>query len=161
MSLNTSELRSGKTLVLGIGNPLMGDDGVGIQAVEMLRTHQLPGHIHLEAIATPGWELPNWLEGWHSVILIDAVQMGQTPGTWRKFQPEEVRFLASHNELSLHHSNLADGLALVEALDVLPESVTLYGVEPERVDLGSEVSPSVNACIHDLVTNILYDLGER
>ena len=73
-----------QVLILGVGNPLMGDDGAGIRAVELLEQYHLPEHFKVQEIGTPGWGLGAWFEGQASVVLIDAVQMGIEPGGWKK-----------------------------------------------------------------------------
>ncbi len=157
-----------EVLVLGLGNPLMGDDGVGSKVIELLAAQPLPPQVKIEDAGLPGWGLPTWLEGWDNVILVDAVQMGGQPGSWRRFRPEEVRMELEGEALSLHQPGLACGLALAQALDLLPENLLLYGVEPASVDLngvdhnasdpGQALSPAVRQCLPELVASILNDL---
>lgn len=147
------------TLILGIGNPLQGDDGAGIRAVELLAERNLPANIRVEEAGMPGWGLPAWLEGWSSVIIVDAIKMGQAPGTWRCFSPEEVRLITEDNLLSLHQTDLTNGLALAQALDILPDSLVFYGIEPGSTDYGMDLSPAVNHNLPELVDKILADLG--
>lgn len=153
--------QSQDTLVLGIGNPLMGDDGVGSQVVELLQAGTLPPNVKVEDAGLPGWGLPAWFEGWSNVILVDAVQMGQAPGNWRRFCPEEMRVELENDALSLHQPDLACGLALAEALELLPENLVLYGVEPADVDPGAALSPQVRHSLPDVVASILYDIEKR
>jgi hydrogenase maturation protease len=145
-------------LVLGIGNPLMGDDGVGNQVIELLAEKDLPPNVKIEDAGLPGWGLPAWFEGWSNVILVDAVQMGQSPGSWRRFQTEEVQFVLENDALSLHQPDLACGLALAQALELLPENLILYGVEPAVVNPGEALSPAVRHSLSDVVASILNDL---
>ena len=148
------------TLVLGVGNPLMGDDGAGIRAVELLAERILPSNVKLELAGTPGWGLPAWLEGWDSVIIVDSAYMGKTPGTWRRFSVEEMSLLTEGNILSLHQSDLAGGLALTQALDLLPQKMVFYGIEPDRTDPGQDLSLAVSKILPKVVDNILDDLGK-
>jgi hydrogenase maturation protease len=108
---------------------------------------------------TPGWELPNWLEGWKRVILIDAVQMGMPPGAFRRFSPEEVRLITAEERLSSHESDLAAGLALAQALDRLPEELVIFGVEPEHCEPGSALSPIVEQALDRLIADILDEIN--
>jgi hydrogenase maturation protease len=155
------EAGSRSTLVLGLGNPLRQDDGLGIAAVQLLRAHELPDGVCVEEAGTPGWGLPAWLEGWCHVILVDAAHMGCPPGTYRRFNTEDVRLIGHQQMLSLHEPNLANGLALAEALDVLPEKITFYCIEPEQTGEGMELSPSVQNALYKLVENIYEDLWKR
>lgn len=152
------KLDSQDLLVLGIGNPLMGDDGVGNQVIELLAERDLPPNVKIEDAGLPGWGLPAWFEGWSNVILVDAVQMGKSPGSWRRFQTEEVQFVLENDALSLHQPDLACGLALAQALELLPENLVLYGVEPAIVNPGEALSPAVRHSLPDVVASILNDL---
>jgi hydrogenase maturation protease len=145
-------------LVLGIGNPLMGDDGAGIRVVEMLAQKELPPQVKVEEAGLPGWGLPSWFEGRSNVILVDAVQMGLKPGSWRRFYPEEIQVVMEEGLLSLHQPDLACGLALSQALDLLPQNLILYGIQPAAVSAASDLSPEVQASLPDVVENILNAL---
>jgi len=155
-----------ETLVLGVGNTLCGDDGVGPRLVEMLAEamhsagHSLPQGIQVQNAGLPGWGLPSWLEGWKAVFLVDAVDMGREPGSWRKFGLEDVQYELQDETLSLHQPDLACGLALAQALDLLPERLVIYGVQPADTRPGSPLSPQVSACLPELVEQIMEDLGQ-
>jgi hydrogenase maturation protease len=152
-------------LVLGIGNPLCGDDGVGIRVLELLKERDLPEDIQLLDAGTPGFELVSLLQEWAQagggqVTIIDAVSMGEIPGVWRRFTPEEVRMFASDEHLSLHQFDLAGGLALADAVGILPEQIVIYGIEPACTDWMLGLSPEVSSGMPELVNNILSELEE-
>ena len=165
-------MRSEKpTLVLGVGNPLCGDDGVGARVIEMLAQpasisgRALPPGTCVQDAGLPGWGLPSWLEGWQRVFLVDAVDMGLEPGTWRRFCPEEVKYSLQDEALSqsefssLHQPDLACGLALAQALNLLPQELVIYGVQPADTTPGAPLSPQVNASLPQLVDQILDDIS--
>jgi len=149
-----------ETLVLGIGNTLCGDDGVGSYVVEELAKHALPPGAQVQDAGLPGWGLPTWLEGWKSVFLIDAVDMALPEGSWRSFRFVDERYLLQEEALSLHQADLACGLALAQELNLLPENLYIYGIQPANRTPGSSLSPVVRACIPELVTQIIQDLGK-
>jgi hydrogenase maturation protease len=153
--------RDGKTLILGVGNTLCRDDGLGIVAAEMLKERELPSFVTVEIAESPGWGLPNWLDGWSSVVVIDAVQMGKAPGEWRRFSPEDVKMIIEDEILSLHQPGIAAGLALADALNVLPEKLTFYGVEPVSTDFGEGLSPMITETLPNLINKIMDDIGKR
>ena len=158
------------TLVLGIGNPLCGDDGAGIEAVEMLSRKTLPQGVRVMEAGLPGWELQSWLEGWLCVILIDAVDMDKPAGSCQVFQlndtkskgdgSENVKFKLQTEAISLHQPDLASGLALAEALNLLPQTLYLYGIQPADTELGKPLSPEVRTNLPELVDKIIEDLGK-
>ena len=84
-------------LILGIGNPLCGDDGAGARAADLLADRCLPDGVHVQFAGTPGWGLSAWMEGWPSVILVDAVEMGASPGEWRRFQLKGTQLVDGQN----------------------------------------------------------------
>jgi hydrogenase maturation protease len=145
-------------LVLGVGNPLMGDDGVGARVIELLGERQLAPHIHLQEVGTPGWGLVSWFEHHDSVVLIDAVQMDMSPGDWKKLDFSQVRLLTEEPAFSLHQADLAAGLALAQELDLLPNNLVLYGIQPADLTPGSPLSPHVEASLPELVNSIVQDL---
>jgi hydrogenase maturation protease len=146
------------TLILGIGNPMVGDDGVGIRVVEMLAERDLPPSVQVEEAGLPGWGLPMWFEGFSNVILVDAVQMGQPPGSWKCFHAGEIRIVMEEGAFSLHQPDLACGLALSQALDLLPDNLSLYGIEPANVEPGADLSPEVRLGLPEIIESILSDL---
>ena len=157
--INSGEHQRDKmTLILGFGNPLCGDDGIGASAAEMLSKSNLPPGVKVQDIGTPGFGLVSELEGWDRVIMVDAVRMGRPPGSWRRFDPGEVRLLAADGVLSLHQSGLANGLALAQALDLLPEEIIFYGIEPTNTDLFAGINPVVRNSLVEVVENILNEL---
>jgi hydrogenase maturation protease len=150
-----------QTLILGVGNTLYGDDGLGVRVAEELTRHTLPAGVAVEVAAVSGIDLVLRMDGWKRVILIDAVQMGEKPGTWHCFRAEDVRYLAGGQTLSLHETGVTQALELAEALGKLPEEVLIYGVEPERLEITEELSPSVQAAIPEITQHILRELWKR
>lgn len=148
-------------MILGIGNTLYGDDGLGVRVAENLSKYRLPPGVSVEVAELNGVDLVLRMEGWPRVILIDAVQMGTKPGTWRRFKPEEVRLVAEGQGFSLHESGVASALELAQALGKLPEQVIIYGVEPQTLEVQEELSPSVQAAIPELIQNILEEIWKR
>jgi hydrogenase maturation protease len=155
---SSNENAQGETLILGVGNPLCGDDGAGVRAIKLLVENFLPPTVHVQDAGTPGLGLPLYLEGWSKVILVDAVQMGCTPGTWRRFTPQDVQFFSTRASFSLHESDLAGGLALADALGVLPETIVIYGIEPACCEIDHGLSPAVQSALPELVEGILTEI---
>lgn len=145
-------------LILGIGNPLMGDDGVGIRVAELLAEKDLPSGVTVQEAGLPGWGLPSWFEGHSDVILVDAVHMGAKPGTWKRFRPDDLHVVMEDGTLSLHQPGLAAGLALSQALDLLPRNLVLFGIEPAQTAAGTALSPEVDSSLPDVVQSILNEL---
>ena len=153
-------MSEGKPLrIIGVGNPLMADDGLGIVAAERLAALDWPEGVEVLDGGTGGLTLLDLLAGARGVILLDAVAMGAAPGTLRRFTGAELeRLPAEAPGLSLHGSGLAGVLALARELGGLPPLV-LYGVEPARVELGLGLSPAVAAALEDLLVAVRTEVG--
>jgi hydrogenase maturation protease len=145
-------------LVLGVGNPAVGDDGAGVRIIELLSGMKLPPHVTVQQAGLPGWELPTWLENRSNVILVDAIQMGEIPGTWKRFRFDDIQVQMENGALSLHQPDLACGLALSQALGFIPENLLIYGIEPEVLDFGASLSPVVLSKLPEIIANILQDV---
>lgn len=152
--------RSTKTRIIGIGNPLMGDDGVGIAAVECLRAMALPEGVEAVDGGTCGLTLLDLMEGAGTVILVDAVETGKPPGTVVRFTPEEVVLPEGEAAPSLHEAGLAQVLTLGREMDLLPSEIVIYGVQPASVECRLGLSPSVAHALGHLLERILAELEE-
>lgn len=141
-------------LILGLGNVLCADDGLGVEAVLRLhRDYRLPEGVQALDGGTLGLSLLGYLAEAPRVILVDAVRTGDAPGAAVRLAGEEVA-PAVRERLSVHQvgvSDLLDGLRLIDAY---PQVMVLLGVVPARLDLGLERSPEVTAALPGLVRRV-------
>jgi len=144
-------------LVLGLGNPLQADDGVGCRVIEALEGRPLPPDVEALDGGTPGIGLLNLLEGRRRAIIVDAAEMGRPAGAVVRFRPADVTLTGSAERFSLHRTAVADALALAAALDLSLPEITFYGVQPGRTGWSAELSPEVAAAIPGLVQAILEE----
>ena len=144
-------------LVLGLGNPLCGDDGAGIAAVaRLLREWIAPeGAVVLDG-GTLGLALLPYLQQARRAILVDAVRTGDPPGTIVRLRGEDVAHAAA-GKLSPHQVGVADLLDGVRLLGWGPEELVLVGVTPQRIDLELGCSPVVEARLDDLVEAVVVE----
>ena len=145
-------------LILGLGNPLQADDGVGCRVAEALAERELPPGVEVMDAGTPGVGLINLLESRQRAIIVDAAEMGRQPGEVVRFRPEDVVLTGSTRRFSLHRTAVADALALARALNLSLPEIIFFGVE--RATLGSRdgLSPEVAAAIPGLVAAILEEV---
>jgi hydrogenase maturation protease len=157
MSEDTPSLRP--TLILGVGNPLLADDAVGIWAVQQLEArHDLPAHVTVMDGGTEGIGLIPVMEQYHRVIVVDAVMMGLPAGTIRRFSWHDVRLASREQALSLHQSDLADALLLAETLQSLPAEVVIYGVQPHNTGWDQPLSEAVERALPALIEALLTEV---
>jgi len=149
-----------RTLVLGLGNPLRGDDGVGPRVVTELQQRGLPDGVTAIDGGGGGLDILRLLEGWERAIIVDAADIGRQPGEFIRFTPEEARLIQTDFSLSVHTAGLADALALARALEHPLPSIVIFGVQPERMDWREGLSPAVEAVLPLLIAAIEEELQD-
>jgi hydrogenase maturation protease len=145
------------TLVVGLGNPLRGDDGAGPRVAQALAGAALPPDVEVLDGGTRGLEVVNMLEGRRRAIFVDAADLGRAPGAFARFTLDQVRLLGDDHHLSVHAAGLRDALLLADALDMLPPEVIIYGVQPARMEWDDALSPEVEATLPQLVAAVLEE----
>lgn len=160
----SSGATNGPTLVVGLGNPVLGDDAVGWAVLEALETElgregrAAGGAIELDWLAVGGLTLMERLVGVDRAVLVDAVTTGADPiGTVRVRPLDDVALRGAGHLDSAHDASLAEALVAGRALGaLLPEEVVVVTVEAERVDtFGTRLSPPVAAAVAPAVAAVL------
>jgi hydrogenase maturation protease len=146
------------TLVLGLGNILRQDEGLGIHAVGRLQTrYRLPRQVRALDGGTMGLDLLPYLEDASAVLLIDAVQTGQPPGSLVRLEGQAIPS-ALALKMSSHQVGLQELLATSLLRGTLPARMVLWGIEPASIAWGLELSPVVGAAIGELVDAVAREL---
>ena len=145
-------------LILGLGNPLLGDEGIGVRVVEELKGLELPDGVTVVEGGTAGLGLIGLMEGYQRVIIVDAADMGRPPGRVVRFTPSEAQLKTAEAPLSLHEIGLGEVLALAKALEVAPAELVIIGIQPSRVEGGVGLSPEVEGAIPQIIRIILDEL---
>ncbi len=148
-------------LVLGLGNLLCRDDGLGVTAVSLLtRRWRAPAGVRVLDGGTLGLALLPWLEDAERVILVDAIRLDEPPGTLVRLEGEEEVMRAAQSRLSVHQIGVADLLDGAMLRGKLPPKIVLLGVVPERMDLGLERTPHVEAALPALVDLVVAEAAQ-
>lgn len=156
--------RSSRLLVLGLGNPLCSDDGLGVAAVaELARRYQPPAGTLILDGGTLGLSLLPFLEDAEDAILVDAVADDARPGTLVRLEGAEVR-PAVEARLSVHQVGVADLVAAADLRGRLPRRMVIVGLVPATIDLGLGLSPAVAPRLPALVEAVAAEacrMGHR
>ena len=148
-----------KTVVLGLGNVLHTDDGAGAQAIKMLREDaRVPTVVSLVEGGTLGLELLPYIWDCSRLIVIDAVDVGQKPGTVIRMTGDELNSLPGNS--SVHQLGVADLLVALRVLAERQPEVVLLGVQPADTEWSTELSPPVAAAMSALVDAALLELQQ-
>jgi hydrogenase maturation protease len=147
-------------LVLGLGNVVCTDDGVGIAAVhKLLREYAMPEGVVAVDGGTLGLSLLPLVDNASQVIMVDAVAADEPPGTQVRVEGDEVA-PAVYERLSPHQIGVADLLAGASLLDRYPDRVVILGVVPDSIELGLRRTPAVEAAVPRLVERVVEELTE-
>lgn len=147
-----------RTLLIGLGNPLMGDDGVGLAALECLRSEwELPPEVELVDGGTWGMNLLPLIEDADRVVLLDAIQAGSPPGTLVELEGDNVPRTLSH-KLSPHQIDLREVLAVAMLRGTLPRTLVALGIEPAEVEMRTSLSVPVDEALPSLVWRVVTRL---
>ena len=149
------------TLVIGIGNNLLGDDGAGIHAIERLRAKNLPDHVELVDGGTLSFTLLEQVENAEYLVIVDAAELDAEPGTVRVFKNAEMdEFLATSRRPSVHEVNLLDVLTAARLRRRMPARYAMVGIQPLDVEWSSTPSIPVDKAVDEAVDIIAELVGE-
>ncbi|MEU9890545.1 hydrogenase maturation protease [Sphaerisporangium sp. NPDC051011] len=154
-----TEVHACQVLVVGCGNLLRGDDGVGPVLVRHLWEHGVPDGARIVDGGTAGMEVAFRMRGARRVVLVDAARTGATPGTIYRVPGPAVADLPPLGGLHTHSFRWDHALAFAHWLlkDAYPDDVTVFLIEAERVDPGAELSPAVRQAMEKVIVLIEAD----
>lgn len=146
-----------RLLILGLGNVLCGDDGLGAAAVARLRArYEIPDGVSVQDGGTLGLSLLPHIEDAQKAILVDAIRTDASPGSFVRLEGDDVG-PAVANRLSVHQVGVADLLDAARWRGRLPEVLVLLGLVPQTLELGLARSPCVEAHLPDLVQRVVEE----
>jgi hydrogenase maturation protease len=136
----------------------MSDDGVGVKVVQRLREdYRFPPEVTVVDGGTLGLDLLPLLEGVDKLLVVDAVETGEAPGTIVRLSGADIPIVLK-TKLSPHQMGLQDLLLVAELMGCLPREMVLLGIQPERITMGLELSPELAAQFDILVNKVLLEL---
>ena len=137
-------------LVLGIGNTLLGDEGAGVRAMELMRTSYPDPNTEYVDGGTLSFTLTQYIEEADHLIVIDAANFGGPPGAWKCFIDEEMDDFLSKRGRSVHEVSLSDLLDIARLTERLPRRRALLGIQTQHVDWGENLSPPVSTAVREV-----------
>ncbi len=148
-----------KTVVLGVGNILLSDEGFGVRVAEALsQRFRFPDAVDVLDGGTLGIELMRFLDGAERLILIDAIH-GPEPGSFRIIQGDDVR-LYFQEKVSLHEMGIQEVLASLVVMEKPISEIVVIGVVPQSLEIGLDLTPLVASRIDEAVTSVIRQLHD-
>lgn len=148
-------------LIVGIGNELLGDEGLGVHVARWLLAAKdsLPAQVDVLEAGTALLDLVAEMPRYSRVVIVDAVRAGQEAGTVYRVESvaEFARQLEANLPISLHQWNLIETLQVAGKLGLLPRQLTLIGAEPESIDPSTELSPKLAQAAEKIISILLAE----
>ena len=148
-----------KIVVIGIGNLLLMDEGIGVHTINELEKHDLPESIEIYDGGTGGFKLIDLMQGAARVIFIDAVDTGKAPGSVTIFSAEEVHSLYNKKKYSLHDTDLMEIIKMAEMLGN-PPMIEIVGIQPKIINYGTTLSNELAGSMSNIMNTVLRRIEE-
>jgi hydrogenase maturation protease len=136
------------TLILGLGNALLSDEGVGVEVILRLKD-ELAGRADLRFLdgGTLSFTLAGPIADSRRLIVVDAATLGAVPGSVRVFEGEAMDLQLRRAGQSVHEVSLADLMDMARLTDSLPERRAMIGIQPSKIDWGARLTPTLEAAV--------------
>ena len=148
-----------KIVVIGIGNLLLMDEGIGVHTINELEKHDLPESIEIYDGGTGGFKLIDLMHGAARVIFIDAVETGKAPGSVTIFRAEDVHSIYNKKKYSLHDTDLMEIIKMAEMLGN-PPMIEIVGIQPKTINYGTTLSKELAVSMSNIVNSVLKRIEE-
>ena len=146
-------------LILGVGNVLLGDEGVGVHVIRELEKKKLPRNIELMDAGTALFSILHLLKKRKKIVVIDAAKGGNRPGTIYRILPSQIK--SERNKLlSLHEMGLMECLAVPENKGK-PRDIVIIGVEPDSIDWGLRLSSKLQKKLPEIVKAVMSEISNH
>lgn len=142
-------------LLAGLGSPLMTDEGIGVYLVEEIRRRGLLiAEIEVLDLGTGNMNVLHAIAERRKVVFVDCAKMGESPGTMRRFTLGDVVSKKVQSSWSAHDGDLLNLLNISKMIGELPDEIVLFGIEPETIDHGQQLTECLQSRIEDYIGQI-------
>ena len=146
-------------VIIGLGNILLKDDGIGIHMINELLRLDLPDDVELIDAGTAGLDMFPEIRYAKKVVIIDAFKGAKAPGTIYRVSPDEILHQPGDHVLSLHQSDIVEALLMARRMDILPEDTIIIGIEPKDIDWGLGLSHDITQRLPQILRAIRDEIA--
>ncbi len=145
--------------VIGLGNPFVRDEGIGVRIVADLTSYYECSDIDVYDLGTASFRILHILENRKKIVIVDCALMGELPGTLRRFTFDQARSVKNLRHHSLHEGDLFEVMALAGTPQHEPPEIIIFGVEPADMELGEGLTPVLEARLTEYVAAVAAECG--
>ncbi|MDP8217187.1 MAG: hydrogenase maturation protease [Candidatus Theseobacter exili] len=146
-------------VIIGLGNTLMSDEGIGVLLLNELSKNK---NYHKDTLfldmGTSCFRCLHVIAGKKKAVFIDCAFMDKDPGTIVRFTPEDVKSEKVIYNQSLHEGDLLNTIELSKSLNECPDDIVIFGIQPEYIGEGTEISPSLKDNFHNFINTIKKEI---
>ena len=146
-----------RIVILGIGNILLSDEGIGVHVANELAKHDLPSEVSVVEGGTDGFRLLNVIIEADRLIIVDALKGGAEPGSIYRFDVGDVRACPSGFKTSVHQIGILEVIDLSGLIGKTPHT-TVIGIEPKSLEMNMELSPEVQQKVPKIIELVMEEL---
>ncbi|NPA51995.1 MAG: hydrogenase maturation protease [Aquificae bacterium] len=148
-----------KTLILGVGNLLISDEGLGIETINiLLENYQFPNNVEIIDGGTQGLELLQYFDDVQNLLIIDAISSKEKKaGSIIKIPKEKINYYLD-TKISAHDIGLIDIISALDFTGKLPKNITILGIVPEKLEFEYGLSPKIKENLQNLVNEVINQL---
>lgn len=146
-----------RVVIVGVGNLLLKDEGVGIHIARALQQIDIPQDTKIIDGGTSP-DLPYYIKGTDKLIIIDAVKARSKPGTVYRLHPHDMN-IESDEAVSAHDFGLEQSLKTMRLMKNEPKEVIIIGIEPKEIDWGTELSAELQQKVPEIVNIVRKEIG--
>ena len=146
-----------KTVILGVGNLLLTDEGVGVHVINKMMEMDFPPEVELVEGGVDGLYLMNVVTSTDRLIVIDAVKGGGSPGSIYRFEPKDLEPNIDTFKMSVHQIGVLEVIRLSCLVGEVPKT-TIIGIEPKSVEMGMELTSEIQAKVPRIIELVLDEL---
>ncbi|MCO5387081.1 HyaD/HybD family hydrogenase maturation endopeptidase [Desulfosporosinus sp.] len=150
-------MQSPKIMVMGVGNILLSDEGLGVRFLDELAKNTLPDNVELLEGGTAGLELVHLIQDVDFLIIIDALNANAEPGSLFRFQPGDLQVIPEQYEVSFHQIGIVEVITMANVLGHAPQTL-IFGIQPKSLEWGLEISPEIEALFPRLSELIIKEI---
>ena len=150
-------MHSPKIMVMGVGNILLSDEGLGVRFLDELAKIPLPENVELLEGGTAGLELVHLIQEVDYLIIVDAIDAKDEPGALFRFKPGDIKVFPEKYEVSFHQIGIIEVLAMANVLGQAPQTL-IFGIQPKSLEWGMEISPEIEALFPRLTEFVLNEI---
>lgn len=137
-------MQSPRIMVMGVGNILLSDEGLGVRFLDELAKSTFPDNVELLEGGTAGLELVHLIQDVDFLIIVDALNANSEPGALFRFQPGDLQIMPAQYEVSFHQIGIIEVLTMANVLGKAPQTL-IFGIQPKSLEWGLEISPEIQA----------------